>query len=113
MPSTPYILYNLKKIEQNYSSIKKAFPTSQIYYAIKANKLVPVLKKLAGLGCLFEVNNKAELDAVCKIGAISADTINSSPIKSPKEIRYMYKKGVTRFAFDCKEVYNLEAIVFL
>ncbi len=100
---TPFLLYDLDKIRKNYSYITKGIKPDQVFYAVKACKLPKVLKSLYKMGCKFEVNTKIELENVIQIGENPSNAINSAPIKLIQDIKFMYARGVRKFAFDCKD----------
>jgi len=100
---TPFMVYDLDLLQNNFNRISQQFSFLKVFYAVKVCKLGPVLKTLAQAGSGFEVNTRIELDAVLKYQKSSDKLVNSSPIKKAEDISYMYKKGVKRFAFDCKE----------
>ena len=101
--NTPFIVFDLEKVVSNYQEIKSLLKSAQVFYAVKANKLKPILTELNNAGCGFEVNTKAEFDAVISTGHDPKKLINSAPIKRVEDIEYMYKKGVKQFAFDSKD----------
>ncbi len=100
---TPFILYDLDKLKQNYQQLSSLWEDVYIHYAVKANRNTPILEILNELGAGFEVNSRVELDQVLKTGASTNKIINSSPVKKIEDIKYFYKKGIDRFAFDCKD----------
>ncbi|PJC23581.1 hypothetical protein CO058_02745 [candidate division WWE3 bacterium CG_4_9_14_0_2_um_filter_35_11] len=104
--SAPYTLYDLNRLSKNYIEIKKLFKSDQIFYAVKSNKLFPVLKTLNSEKCSFEVNTEPELDAVLKTGGNVKNIVNSAPVKTSQCISYMYSRGVNRFAFDSYDEVN-------
>ena len=100
---TPNIVIDLHKIKSHYVALKDNFPYAHIYYAVKANPGVPVLKLLDSLGSNFDIASRYELDLVLSLG-ISADRVSyGNTIKKAKDIEYFYQKGVRMFATDSKE----------
>jgi ornithine decarboxylase len=100
---TPYIVINLQTIEANYERLRKLFPYSQIYYAVKANPESAVVSLLAELGSNFDIASRPELDMVLSLG-VSPDRISyGNTIKKVKDITYFYERGVRMFATDSKE----------
>lgn len=98
--NTPFLLYDLDKVIDNYQRLKEIIKPDYIYYAMKACKLKPILKSLQEVGSGFEVNTIQEFDTALSVGAPVEKLINSAPVKITDHISYMYKKGLTRFAFD-------------
>lgn len=97
---TPYTLYDLDKLANNYLTLKKIFNNDDIFYAVKANKLSPILETMVSLGSNFEVNTPPELDAVLNAGGSIDKVINSAPVKTIDCIKYMHSNGVQKFAYD-------------
>ena len=99
---TPFVLFNLDLLRRKYLELKELFPYAKVYYAVKANPAVEVLKVLAELGSNFDVASIYELDRVLSLG-VSPDRISyGNTIKKPGHIRYAYEKGVRLFASDSK-----------
>ena len=100
MRKTPYTIYDLDKLSKNYLRLNKIFKDKNIFYAVKANKLAPILETMVSLGSNFEVNTSPELDAVLNAGGTIDKIINSAPVKTIDCIEYMYSNGVRKFAYD-------------
>jgi len=101
--STPNIFIDLRTIKKNFLQLKDLFPYAYIYYAVKSNPGVPVLKMLRDLGANFDIASRYELDMVLNLD-ISPDKISyGNTIKKAQDIKYFYEKGVRMFATDSKE----------
>ena len=101
--STPNVFIDLRTIKKNFLQLKDLFPYAYIYYAVKANPGVPVVKMLRDLGSNFDIASRYELDMVLGLN-ISPDKISyGNTIKKAKDIKYFYEKGVRMFATDSKE----------
>lgn len=97
---TPFLLINLKTVEKNYDDLKKNLPFSKIYYAVKANPHIEVLKLLIKKGSCFDVATIYELDKLLSLG-VTPDRISyGNTIKKEKDIKYAYEKGVRLFVSD-------------
>lgn len=100
---TPNIVVNLRTIKKNFIQLKDSFPYAHIFYAVKSNPGMPVLKLLDSLGSNFDIASRYELDRVLKLN-ISPDRISyGNTIKKAADIKYFYEKGVRMFATDSKE----------
>lgn len=100
---TPNIVVNLRTIKKNFIQLKDSFPYAHIYYAVKSNPGVPVLKLLDSLGSNFDIASRYELDKVLALN-ISPDRVSyGNTIKKAADIKYFYEKGVRMFATDSKE----------
>lgn len=105
---TPNIVVNLRTIKKNFIQLKDSFPYAHLFYAVKSNPGMPVLKLLDSLGSNFDIASRYELDKVLSLN-ISPDRISyGNTIKKAEDIKYFYEKGVRMFATDSKE--DLKAI---
>lgn len=101
--ATPNVFINLKTIRQKYKQLMENFPYANVFYAVKANPGVPVLKLLDELGANFDIASRYELDRVLSLG-ISPERISyGNTIKKAVDVKYFYEKGVRMFATDSKE----------
>ncbi len=97
---TPFLIVSLEKIAQNYDDLKKNLPYAKIYYAVKANPDVKILKLLAEKGSCFDTATIYELDQLLEIG-VTPDRISfGNTIKKEEDIAYAYEKGIRIFASD-------------
>ena len=97
---TPFLLIDLNKIDAKYDELKKNLPFAKIYYAVKANPHIDVLKLLASKGSNFDVATVYELNKLLDLG-INPDKISfGNTIKKEKDIKYAFDKGVRLFASD-------------
>ncbi|MBR4248164.1 MAG: type III PLP-dependent enzyme [Treponema sp.] len=101
--STPNIFIDLRTIKKNFLQLKDLFPYAYIYYAVKSNPGVPVIKLLRDLGSNFDIASRYELGMVLDLG-VSPDKLSyGNTIKKAADIKYFYEKGVRMFATDSKE----------
>jgi diaminopimelate decarboxylase len=66
---TPCYVYDRSRIEANYKRLAKAFAPASLYYAVKANANIEILKTLRELGAGFDVVSWGETLAALKAGA--------------------------------------------
>jgi ornithine decarboxylase len=100
---TPNIFVNLDKIESYYKQLTSTFPYGNVYYAVKANPGVPVIKLLNGMGSSFDIASRYELDKVLAQGVSPEKLSYGNTIKKAADVAYFYEKGVRLFATDSKE----------
>lgn len=97
---TPFVVIDLKKIENKFDDLKKHLPFAKIYYAVKANPEDEIIDLLNKKGSNFDVATVYELDQLLK-HKISPNRISfGNTIKTERDIAYAYKKGVRMFATD-------------
>ncbi len=97
---TPLLLMDLQGIKSRYIEVKYHFSQFKVYYAVKANDHVEVLKTLAELGSGFEVASSEELRKVLELGVKPERVISSNPVKPIEFVEYAHEKGINRFVVD-------------
>ncbi len=97
---TPSVIIDLEIIKRKFKELKSNFPYAKIYYAVKANPGLPVLKLLHDLGACFDVASIYELDVLLGIGVSPSSISYGNAIKKEKDIKYAYDKGIRLFATD-------------
>ena len=98
--TTPALVIELAAVERAYRSFAEAFTGSPVFYALKANPDPRVARRLASLGCGFEIASAAELGLVAEIGVEPERVISSNPIKAPAFVAAAHEYGVRHFGFD-------------
>lgn len=97
---TPILLLDMEGIKKRYEEIRTHMPGFKIYYAVKANDHVNVIKALAERGSGFEVASSEELRKVISLKVEPERVISSNPVKPEEFIDYAYSVGVNRFSVD-------------
>ncbi len=91
----PFFIYDLEKIKKNFISLKNALPRNfQIYYSMKANPNVNVVRFLYTLGCGVEVASGGELETATKVGVPPEKIIFAGPGKRDEELFQAIKCGI-------------------
>ncbi|MBF7048776.1 diaminopimelate decarboxylase [Campylobacter volucris] len=93
---TPFYLYDFDKIKNRFYVLKDAFKArkSQIFYAVKANSNLSVLKFLASLDSGFDCVSAGEIYRALKAGAKKYKIIFSGVGKSADELEYALKENI-------------------
>jgi len=76
----------MKDTKDKYNRWINLLPWIDIYYAVKSNPIVPLLKVLADLGSNFDCASKNEIDLVLRLGVHPDRIIFSNPIKAENEL---------------------------
>lgn len=106
---TPYVVVDLDVVEQRYRQLTTQLPDAAVFYAVKANPALPLIRRLASLGSSFDVASPAEIDRCLEAG-VGADRISyGNTIKKRRDVAYAASVGVRRFAIDA--VPELDKIV--
>ena len=97
---TPFLVLNIKRVEENFDQLKTLLPFAKIYYAIKANPNNEILKMLLAKGSNFDIATIYELDQLLELGVPPEKISYGNTIKKETDIEYAYKKGIRHFATD-------------
>lgn len=87
---TPCYVYSKRSINENWNAFYTALQNShrpfKIYYAVKANSNLTILRFLASLGAGFDVVSGGEMERVLAAGGGAADIVFSGVGKTDTEI---------------------------
>ena len=72
---TPFVVIDTKTIEEHYIDLKKGFPIADIFYAMKANANIAVVKQFISMGAGVEVASAGELYVCKKLGVNPKDIV--------------------------------------
>lgn len=100
---TPFVMINLDSIKKKYQKLIKYFPMAKVYYAIKANPAIEIIRLLHDLGSCFDIASIYELEKVLSVGTHPDRISYGNTIKKAKDIRAFYERGVRLFATDSEE----------
>jgi len=99
---TPFVVIDVDMVAERYHQLVAAVPSARVYYAVKANPGMPILRRLVALGSAFDVASPAEIDMCLAAGAAPEHISYGNTIKKARDIAYAVAKGVTRFTVDCE-----------
>ena len=93
---TPCFVYDENLISENYNQIKNIFVKDKrnVFYSVKANSSLSILKLLYNLGSGFDIVSMGELDRVLKIGADPKKIVYSGVGKSEDDIKRSIEEGI-------------------
>jgi ornithine decarboxylase len=96
----PYLLIDKEVVKEKVSTIGRNIRNSRVFYAVKANPDIEVLRFLNGLGAGFEIASEGELQILASLGVEPERIITSNPIKTLKFLEKAVPYGVRYFAYD-------------
>jgi ornithine decarboxylase len=96
----PFLVIDTAKVKEKVRSIGKKIDNSQVFYAVKANPDIEVLKLINSLGTGFEIASEGELKILAALGVSKDRIISSNPIKTFKFLKMAADYGVSCFAVD-------------
>lgn len=110
MAGTPCYVYSAKTLRENYRAYADAFGDAphRVYYAMKANGNLSVLRLLAQEGAGFDIVSGGELYRVLKAGGDPGKVVFSGVGKTSAEIDQALDAGI--FAFNCESEPELALI---
>ncbi len=97
---TPFLVVDVKGVEQNFLDLQEHFPKADIHYAVKANPAPEILQSLWDAGCNFDVASPQEINLCMHLGIPASSLSYGNTIKKAKDIAYAYARGVRLFSFD-------------
>jgi len=100
---TPLLIMNTNVMRNRYEQFReelRELSNARVFYAVKANPHLDIVKLLYELGTGFEIASKDELDIVSSLDVPSSKIISSNPIKIPIFIESAYERSVNSFTFD-------------
>ncbi len=107
---TPCYVYSSAAILERYQAYDRAFGIAphQVYYAVKANSNLSLLRMMAEAGAGFDIVSGGELFRVLKAGGDPAKVVFSGVGKSREEVEYAIASGI--HSFNCESEAELALI---
>lgn len=103
---TPFLLIDKDKMREKTSRIGRYIQQSKVFYAVKANPDIEILRYLNRLKMNFEIASEGELGILSSIRVKPSRIISSNPVKSLKFLKLASSYGVRSFAYDSEEEAN-------
>jgi len=97
---TPVLIMDLSRVEAQYRALRAALPEAQVLYAIKANPHPAVLRRLASIGCGFDIASLGELELCRSISGPAALVSFGNTVKKEADIAAAHAAGIDLFALD-------------
>ncbi len=92
---TPFYCYSEKYIENQYQALKSAFDMdTRIFYSMKANSNISILKLLLNNGSGIDVVSGGEIERAIAAGASGKDIIYAGVGKTDEELTYAIKTKI-------------------
>jgi len=99
-PPTPCIVLDLDIVRARFTELRKALPTAEIYYAVKANPAAEIISALADLGANFDLASPGEIDICVSLNIPPERLSFGNTIKRESAITRAATDGIGLFAFD-------------
>ncbi|THF88559.1 diaminopimelate decarboxylase [Deinococcus sp. KSM4-11] len=103
---TPLYVYDASELDAALARVRAAFGDARVYYAMKANPNLTLLRRLHGAGVGFECVSAGEIARAEHIGARGTQLLVNGPAKSDAEYAAGARLGAT-FIVDREEEVRL------
>ncbi|MHB8748853.1 MAG: type III PLP-dependent enzyme [Aggregatilineales bacterium] len=97
---TPFLALDSVRLIETYHALQEALPDIEIFYAIKANADVGILRLLNQEGASYDVASLGELNKVLALGVPGARVVCSNPIKNRQLLERCAETGVYAVVAD-------------
>jgi ornithine decarboxylase len=97
---TPFLLIDGEKVKEKAYVIGRYIKNSKVFYAVKANPDIEILKFLNKLKLGFEISSEGELEILSLLKVEPTRIISSNPVKSLKFLKMAASYGISYFSFD-------------
>jgi len=96
----PYLLVDRETLKQKARLIGKGIKNSRVFYAVKANPDIEVVRYLNELGLGFEIASEGELKILSELKIEPERIITSNPVKTLRFLKEAVEYGIQYYAFD-------------
>ncbi len=103
---TPLYVYDAAELDASLARVRSAFGNARVYYAMKANSNLTLLRRLQAAGVGFECVSPGELARAEAVGATGGQILVNGPAKSSAEYVAGGRLGAT-FIVDREEEVGL------
>ena len=107
---SPIFVTNEERIRENYRRYQRAFPDADVYYAVKANGNLTILRILAKEGAGADVFSGGELYMALLAGIPRDRILFNGNSKTERELRYALQTGVRLSVDSLDELKTLASL---
>ncbi|AWN23362.1 diaminopimelate decarboxylase [Deinococcus irradiatisoli] len=101
---TPLYVYDAAELDAALARVRNAFADARVFYAMKANPNLTLLRRLRSAGVGFECVSAGELARAVKVGAGGGEVLVNGPAKSAEEYAEGARLGATFVVDRAEEV---------
>lgn len=99
---TPVLVMDLNVIAKNYRQLVENINNCKVYYAVKANSNIEIVKLLRDMGSHFDVASRGEIEKLLSLGVEPYRMSFGNTIKKTEDIKFAYEVGIRMFAVDAE-----------
>lgn len=97
---SPLLLLSKDQVKENYSVLKKCLPSVDLYYAVKSNPNIELLKAVKEVDGFFDLASAGEIKILKELNIPASKCIYTHPIKKKEDIKNALDYGVKLFIID-------------
>lgn len=97
---TPFYAYDLQSIIERIGRLQKAFPGGEVFYAIKANPRLGILRRLLERGIFVEAVSLGEVYRAYTAGFQRIEVLLNGPVKTPAMLEELSQIGIPIMGLD-------------
>ncbi len=106
---TPFYVYDAQTIKRQYSRLRNALPKDfDIFYAMKANPNLAIVRLLSNLGTGVEVASRGELLACQRLGVDPKNIVFAGPAKTDEDLKTAIDMGI--YSINAESVGEMKRI---
>ncbi|MBN2618690.1 MAG: alanine racemase, partial [Spirochaetales bacterium] len=106
---TPFFIYDAETIKDRYQYLRDNLPSEvDIFYAMKANSNIAIIKQLVSLGAGVEVASHGELYACKKAGVDPKNIVFGGPSKTNEDLEIAIEMGI--YALNAESLGEIKRI---
>ncbi len=97
---TPFYAYDLQTIRNRVEQVHQSFPDAEVFYAMKANPRMGILRRLLQWNVAVEAVSFGELVRAYKAGFKQTEVLLNGPVKTPQMLEELKGFGVPILGLD-------------
>ncbi len=98
----PYLLVDKDIVKEKIRLIGRGIGGARVFYAVKANPDIEILRLIAGMDVGFEIASEGELAILKNLNVPAERIITSNPVKTFRFLSEARDYGVRYYAFDSR-----------
>lgn len=97
---TPFYAYDLASVQARVGALRAAFPKAEVFFAMKANPRLGILRRLLGWGVFLEAVSLGEVRRAYAAGFKRTEVLLNGPVKTPAVLAELKELGVPLLGLD-------------
>ncbi|MER3556293.1 MAG: diaminopimelate decarboxylase [Meiothermus sp.] len=97
---TPFYAYDLETFKGRVERLQAAFPSAEIFYAMKANPRLGILRRLLEWSVNLEAVSLGEVHRAYRAGFRMTEVLLNGPVKTPAALEELREIGVPILGID-------------